>query len=215
MVVGLTKTYVAATNRLKHLLINKNDGVTTALWVVVMLVLSACSSSVKNTSKLEAERDSVAVMKSYQVTTLISDSGITRYRVTTPEWLVYDKVKRPHWEFPQGLHLEQFDESLYVHSEVKSRYAIYYTEEDRWILSDSVRAKNVEGEYFETNSLTVLQKQNLIYTHEFVKITQKNTILTGIGMRSNSTLTFYTINKVQGMIPLDDEEEHQAEKDSL
>lgn len=178
-----------------------------------MLVLAACSSSVKNTSKLDDLRDSVAVMKSYQVTTLVSDSGVTRFRVQTPEWLVYDKVSRPRWEFPQGIHLEQFDESLYVHSEVKSKYAIYYTNEDRWILSDSVRAKNVEGEYFETNSLTVLQKKDLIYTHEFVKITQKNTVLTGIGMRSNSKLTLYTINKVQGVIPLD--EDNEAVKDSL
>ena len=80
----------------------------------------------ENTATLETERDSAAVMKSYNVTTLVSDSGITRFRVVTPEWLVYDKKAKPTWEFPQGLHLEQFDENLEVHSEVDSLICIYF-----------------------------------------------------------------------------------------
>jgi LPS export ABC transporter protein LptC len=184
--------------------IHINNGVTTALWVVVMLVLSACGSSIKNDSQLNAVRDSVAVMKSYGVTTLISDSGITRYRVVTPEWLVYDKTSRPSWLFPQGLHLEQFDKEMQVHSEVSSKHAVYYVNEDVWELSDSVVAMNVEGELFETNSLRVEQKKDLIYTDEFVKITQKKRIISGYGMRANQRLTRYTILKTQGVIPLDE-----------
>ena len=70
---------------------------------IVILVLQSCSSSVESSASLGVERDSAAVMKTYNVTTLVSDSGVTRFRVNTPEWLVYDKKAKPAWEFPKGM----------------------------------------------------------------------------------------------------------------
>lgn len=174
---------------------------------IVILVLQSCSSSVKNTATLDVVRDSAAVMKTYNVTTLVSDSGITRFRVNTPEWLVFDKKAKPTWEFPNGIHLEQFDENLEVHSEVSAKKAIYYTELEQWILSDSVYAINVEGEKFESEILYVYQKEDRIFTDKFVKITQEDKIITGIGMESNQRLTKYKVLKPQGIIPLDEDEE--------
>lgn len=198
--------YVAATKKLKAIYRNISLSITVAISAIVILVLQSCSSSVENTATLEVERDSAAVMKSYNVTTLVSDSGITRFRVVTPEWLVYDKKAKPTWEFPQGLHLEQFDLELDVHSEVDAKKAIYYTELEEWVLSDSVYAINVDGEKFESEVLYVHQKEDRIFTDKFVKITQEDKIITGIGMESNQRLTKYTVLKPQGIIPLDEEE---------
>ena len=198
--------YVAATRKLKAIYRNISLSITVAISAIVILVLQSCSSSVENTATLEVERDSAAVMKSYNVTTLVSDSGITRFRVVTPEWLVYDKKAKPTWEFPQGLHLEQFDLELDVHSEVDAKKAIYYTELEEWVLSDSVYAINVDGEKFESEVLYVHQKEDRIFTDKFVKITQEDKIITGIGMESNQRLTKYTVLKPQGIIPLDEEE---------
>ncbi len=39
------------------------------------------------------ERDSMAVMDTRGVMTLVSDSGVTRYRINTEEWLVFDPEK--------------------------------------------------------------------------------------------------------------------------
>lgn len=192
---------------MKTLYRNISFGITVAFSAIVILVLQSCSSSVENTAVLGSERDSAAVIKSYNVTTLVSDSGITRFRVVTPEWLVYDKKAKPTWEFPQGLHLEQFDENLEVHSEVDANKAIYYTELEEWVLSDSVYAINIDGERFESEVLYVHQKEDRIFTDKFVKITQEDKIITGLGMESNQRLTKYTVLKPQGIIPLDEEEE--------
>ena len=188
--------------------IYKNIGIsiTVAIQAIVILVLQSCSSSLENSASLGVVRDSAAVMKTYNVTTLVSDSGITRFRVRTNEWLVFDKKANPAWDFPQGIHLEQFDENLEIHSEVDAKKAIYYTELEQWILSDSVYAVNVEGEQFESEILYVHQKDDRIFTDKFVKITQKDKIITGIGMESNQRLTKYKILKPQGIIPLDDDE---------
>jgi LPS export ABC transporter protein LptC len=192
---------------LKTLYKNISLGITVAFMAIVILVLQSCSSSVENTATLGVVRDSAAVMKTYNVTTLVSDSGITRFRVNTPEWLVFDKKANPTWEFPQGIHLEQFDVNLEVHSEVDAKKAIYYTELEQWILSDSVSAVNVDGERFESEILYVHQKEDRIFTDKFVKITQEDKIIAGIGMESNQRLTKYKVLKPQGIIPLDEEEE--------
>ena len=93
------KQFVVATKSLKTIHKNIISGITVAFSAIVILVLQSCSSAVENTAKLGVERDSAAVMKTYNVTTLVSDSGITRFRVKTPEWLVYDKIAKPIWEF--------------------------------------------------------------------------------------------------------------------
>ena len=186
----------------------KTLNITAAFLAAVMFVLfPACSGKDKKLTEAISENDTLPSMKSLGVTTLISDSGITRFRVNTPEWLVFDKKAKPTWEFPNGIHLEQFDENLEVHSEVSAKKAIYYTELEQWILSDSVYAINVEGEKFESEILYVYQKEDRIFTDKFVKITQEDKIITGIGMESNQRLTKYKVLKPQGIIPLDEDEE--------
>lgn len=49
------------------------------------------------------ERDSLPVMTTLGVTTLISDSGVTRYRVNTEEWMMYDRKKPSYWAFASRL----------------------------------------------------------------------------------------------------------------
>ena len=39
-------------------------------------------------------------MLTRDVETLISDSGVTRYRIVTPLWYVYDETPEPFWLFP-------------------------------------------------------------------------------------------------------------------
>jgi LPS export ABC transporter protein LptC len=213
------KQFVVATKSLKTIHKNIISGITVAFSAIVILVLQSCSSAVENTAKLGVERDSAAVMKTYNVTTLVSDSGITRFRVKTPEWLVYDKIAKPIWEFPNGIHLEQFDLNLEVHSEVDAKKAIYYTEQEEWVLSDSVYAVNVDGERFESEILYVHQKEDRIFTDKLVTITQKDKVITGIGMESNQRLTKYKVLKPQGVFPIDDDSENtdsiSVNKDSV
>ena len=74
--------------------------ITVAIWATVMFVLfPACSGGEKNLAEAITERDSLPSMKTLGVTTLISDSGITRYKIITEEWEIYDKKNPPYWAF--------------------------------------------------------------------------------------------------------------------
>ena len=65
--------------------------ITAAFCAAVMFVfLISCSGKNKNLAAAITERDSLPSMKSLGVTTLISDSGITRYKIIAEEWTVFD-----------------------------------------------------------------------------------------------------------------------------
>ena len=56
--------------------------------VIVSWVLAACQNPVEHTAPAIHNRDSVAMMTSYGVNTLISDSGVIKYRIVTERWEV-------------------------------------------------------------------------------------------------------------------------------
>ena len=57
------------------------------LAAVVFTAFTACSSEVQeHTAPAIHDRDSVSMMTSYGVNTLISDSGIIKYRIVTERW---------------------------------------------------------------------------------------------------------------------------------
>ena len=77
-------------------------------------LFSSCSGKKKELGDAITERDSMAVMDTRGVTTLVSDSGVTRYRINTEEWLVFDRKNPPYWAFEKGVYLEKFDSIFQV-----------------------------------------------------------------------------------------------------
>ena len=71
--------------------------------MAVLLFISACSGGKKQMGEAITERDSLPVMDTREVTTLISDSGVTRYRIKTKEWKVFDRKSPPYWAFERGI----------------------------------------------------------------------------------------------------------------
>ena len=81
-----------------------------ACWAVIMLLsFSACSGGKKKLGAAITERDSLPVLDTRGITMLISDSGVTRYRIKTDLWLIYDRKSPSYWAFEKGLYLEKFD----------------------------------------------------------------------------------------------------------
>ena len=66
----------------------------------------------------------MAKLSATDVITLVSDSGITRYRVNAKVWNVYDKAEEPYWDFPEGIHFDRFDPNMKVDAEIESKKAI-------------------------------------------------------------------------------------------
>ena len=148
------------------------------------------------------DRAAMPVLEGDEVTTLISDSGITRYRIKAKKWLVFDKADTPYWEFPNGIYLEKFNLNLEADATVEADYAFYNEPEQRWMLKGNVKAMNLEGEQFETPLLFWDQQSESIFSDSSIVITREASIIMGVGFRSNQELTQYTILRPTGVFPI-------------
>ena len=82
------------------------------LALVMSVIFGACQEQKEHTAGAIRDRDSVSMMVSYGVNTLISDSGVIKYRIVTERWEV-NTVRNPsRWIYEKGLFFEQFDEKF-------------------------------------------------------------------------------------------------------
>lgn len=176
---------------------------------IILIVVLACFMACHHTDRPMVEafesRENTPLLLADTVTTLISDSGITRYRITTSRWEVYDKARPPHWLFPVGILLERFNNDLETEASLEADYAYYNEEAQLWELDGNVKAVNLEGEVFETQQLFWSQREERVYSDSLIRITRETSIITGIGFESNQEMTRYTIRKPQGVFPLKEE----------
>lgn len=174
---------------------------------MVLLVLLCISVSCRRRDvRLHAgaitDRAAIAVLEASDVTTIISDSGVVRYRIKADKWKIFDKADTPYWEFPDGIFLEKFNLSLESDATIEADYAYYNEPAQRWTLSGNVKALNLDGEQFETPLLFWDQKSESIYSDSSIVITRENSVIKGIGFRSNQSMTQYTILQPTGIFPL-------------
>src|SRR5690606_18845692 len=122
--------------------------ITTTFVVVMFLFLLSCKEKDKNLLSIVYDPEVVPTMITDTVTTLISDSGITRYKLIADVWKVFDKAKDPYWFFPEGIYLERFTPDFNIEATVSADTAWYYSNKDLWRLKKNVHIENMKGEIF-------------------------------------------------------------------
>lgn len=179
--------------------------ITAAFFAAVMFVLfPACSGKNKGLADAVSEGDTLPGMKSLGVTTLISDSGITRYKIITEEWTIFDKKNPPYWAFEKGVYLEKFDTLFHIDASIKSDTAYYYEKKKLWELKGNVQIRSQRGDKFETQLLYWDEKKKKVYSDKFIQIEQEDKIITGYGFESNQELTEYEIKNSTGIFTVED-----------
>jgi len=173
------------------------------LVVLISLFLSvACSKEKQETVIVAFEAEHSYTMKSVDVSTLVSDSGITRYRAKAKEWLVFGKAEEPYWFFPEGIYLEQFDTLFQVKASIQADTAYYYEKQELWKGIGHVEIQNLEGENFTTSLIYWDQKAQRIYSDRYIRIEQQDKVITGVGFESNQDFTKYKIFDTTGIFPV-------------
>ncbi len=150
------------------------------------------------------EGDSIPDMRTIGVTTLISDSGLIRYKIITAEWLIFNEVDTPFWAFEKGIYLEKFDTLFHIDSSIKADTAYYYEPKKLWELKGNVHIRSQRGDKFDTQLLFWNQREEKIYSDKFIRIEQPERILTGYGFESNQQMTEYQIYNNTGIFTVDE-----------
>ena len=198
-----------------QVVVHKNLSITIASMAMVMLLLfSSCSGRKKELGEAITERDSLPVMDTRGVTTLVSDSGVIRYRVNAEEWKVYDRKSPSYWAFEKGVYVEKFDSLFQVEASIEADTAYYYDKQRLWKLISNVHIQNLKGEKFDTELLYWDQTKKKVYSDKRVRIEQPDQIIYAWGFESNEQMTKYRFFKTDGIFYID-EEEGAAPSDSL
>ena len=144
----------------------------------------------------------VPTMTTRDVSTFISDSGYTRYHITTPVWQMFEDAPEPFWKFPEGMHLEQYDEQLRPAANIVCDSATYHSRRRLWQLDGNVVMVNTLRDSFLTQQLFWDQARQLVYSDSFIHIVRSDRIIDGYGFESNQNMTAYTVNRPTGIIPV-------------
>jgi LPS export ABC transporter protein LptC len=177
----------------------------------LLLVIFSCQSKVSTDlppGLIEKKVLPVAEVVNFETT--YNDSGVIRYHLTAPRLLNFQQQRNPakeaYYEFPEGFHLQKYDQSGKTESEMSGNYGKVLWDQKLWYASGNVIMINNKGDTLRTEELNFDEKKDLIYTDKFVSIKKGDQYFTGSGgFRSDAQMTKWTFMKAQGHVYLEDE----------
>jgi LPS export ABC transporter protein LptC len=122
-------------------------------------------------------------------------------KLTSPYMLRYQRADSPYTEFPRTLHVDFYNDTLRVESQLDAKYGKYFTNQDKVFLRDSVVVKNIiKGDTLHCKTLWWDQHTQRFSTDDSVRIYEPDKILWGTGMEADQNFRWYTIKKMTGMV---------------
>ena len=181
------------------------------LAIGICLLTVACEHPREHTAPAIHERDSVSMMTTYGVNTLISDSGVIKYRIVTERWDV-NTIKQPtRWTFERGIFLEQFDEKFHIEGYIYADTAWYFDQIKLWELRGRVRIRNVNGLVFRSEELFWDGLKHEFYSHKYSRVVTPERELEGTYFRSDEHMRHYEVTNSVGSFQSEDLEPEPEE----
>ncbi len=170
-------------------------------------MLYSCTNNDRKGPAEALEGDEIATMITHDVSMLISDSGIIRYRAITPTWVRFgDEAKEPYQYFPDGIEFEQVDTTFQATETIVADTAYNWEHTQIWHLIKNVRVTSSKGEIFETNDLYWDMKKHTVYSDSFIHIERMENIIEGYGFTSTDDFSKYEIKETNGVFPVQEKE---------
>lgn len=161
----------------------------------------ACTPERKHYVPNAGDGSTTPTMATTDVSTLISDSGYTRYHLVAPLWQMFEDAQEPFWKFPEGMELEQYDLQMNPAATVVCDSAIYYSRKRLWQLDGNVVMVNTQADSFLTQQVFWDQNSRKIYTDSFIHIVRTDRIIEGYGMESDQSMIYYTVKRPTAILP--------------
>lgn len=165
------------------------------------LLIISCSKPVNEVVDSFKDKREVPTMTTLDVVSLVSDSGITKCKFDTKEWIMYEKAQEPYWLFPKKFYLEQFDSLYNTVASVRGDTAYFYKNKKLWKVIGNVEVINKDNVTFTTDLLYWDQISKKIYSDKFVKIVRDDFVATGQGFESDETMSNYKFTNSTAEIP--------------
>ncbi len=171
-------------------------------WAIFNLLLSwSCTHNVQDLKEL-TQKYRPDLETALEVEILYSDSAQVRVQITGPRMLQYLDPENPRQEFPDGVRVEFFGDSMNVSGVLTAKYGIRYEREDKVEVRDSVVWEGEGNQKLETEKLVWLSREKKIRTDRFVVITRPNYKIYGHGFEAEQDFSNARILAPEGRINL-------------
>lgn len=184
--------------------------------LLALLGFSSCENDIATVNSITAANETQLPLESGKnVEVLYSDSAIVRAKLSAPQLDRY-MGKKNYMEMPKGMLVIFYDEQRKEQNRLKADYGIGYDNGngmDRMEAKRHVVVINEKGDKLETEHLVWNAATKQIYTEQFVKITTKEEIIWGTGLKANQDFSEYEITHPQGEIAVDDKEFNNDKKE--
>lgn len=167
--------------------------------------LAGCRQEQKVDISRSLDSSKMASMSTRNISTLISDSGITQYKIISPLWNIYDEADTPYWSFPEGLYLQKYDADYNVIATVAADSARFLKNERLWRLEGEVEMTKFPDELFLSPRVFWDQRRQKLYSDTFIHIENATHVIEGTGFESDESLSSYRILHPTGIFPIDKE----------
>ena len=185
--------------------------------VISGLLYVSCDQAQEHMAPPIYDRDSVSTMTSYGVNTLVSDSGVIKYRIVTERWDVNNVRQPSRWTFEKGVFFEQFDEKFHVQAYVQADTAWYFDQKKLWHLRGRVHIRNVNGLVYTSEELFWDGMRHELYSNVFSRVVTPERQIEGTYFLSDEQMTHYTVSNSKGSFEQDEitgENDKKEEKTS-
>lgn len=178
-------------------------------------LLMSCSGNGHLGPAEAVEGEEIATMITYDAVMLISDSGIIKYRATTPTWVRFgDEAKEPYQYFPNGIEFEQIDSAHNATETIVADTAYNWENQQLWHLINNVLITSIKGEKFSTNDLYWDMRRHKVYSDSFIHIERMDNIIEGYGFTSTDDFSQYEIKQTSGIFPVREQQQKETPVDS-
>lgn len=133
-----------------------------------------------------------------------SDSSRIRLRIESPEVQDFSHEDEPYLLFPKGIDVTFFDKLGKPESKLRANYAKRLNKKELWEGRGDVQVENNQGHKLFTEQLFWNEKDQKIFTEEFVKIVKDDEVIMGTGMEADQSFESYTMGNISGELRIDE-----------
>ena len=160
--------------------------------------LMACENDVNEVRELSKKKPSIEEGKN--IDSYLSMNGKVHAHLTAPVLIRYQGDSAKKSEFPKSLHVDFYNDSMKVESQLSALYGRYMENENKVFLRDSVVAFNTKGDTLFCKEMYWDQNLQKFYTDKRVVLSKGygTTFLVGVkGMTCSQDMTQVTLYEMQ------------------
>lgn len=177
------------------------------LMLLGLWLTTGCENDIERINLLTSETK-VPTISGTNVKVIYSDSGKVKVQILAPFYKQFPNAEKPYMEFPDGMEVFFYNDSMKMESEIRSDYAIYYTDEKLWHATGNVVAHKLNhGDALNTEELYWDEEKQLIYSDVYTKIqNQDGTFYGKRGFEAFQDLSNWKLKGTSGTVNVQDEE---------